>query len=135
MHGLMSPHRSTLAMPSRSRSRANLLTVGGAAGHGTMDPEPSSSDTWQVHVPVTATSSRFGAHGPGPAGNRVTPASPLSPPMKGKQKLLSPSLPKRHQNSPLGKILKILRLENSTRFGAIHHLFTRRSRAPPFVRG
>jgi len=37
-------------------------------------------------------------------------ASPLSPPMKGKQKLLFPSLPKRHQNSPLGKIFKILRL-------------------------
>lgn len=42
-------------------------------------------------------------------------ASRLSPPMKGKQKLLSPippSLPKRRENSPLRKIFRILRYEN-----------------------
>jgi len=62
-------------------------------------------------------------------------ASPLSPPMKGKQKLSFPLPPKKAskfsarknlQNSPLRK--------KKTRFGAIHHLFTPRSRAP-FVRG
>ena len=42
-------------------------------------------------------------------------ASPLLPPVKGKQKLLSPSLEKKHQNSPIKRSFKIPSLEKRER--------------------
>lgn len=87
-----------------------------------MDPaEPTLPDTWHV----LGLPSHCGAHGPGPAGNRVTSsASPLLPPLKGKQKLLSPSLAEKHRKFPLKKKLWE---KKKIRFGAIRYSCTQRS--------
>ena len=79
---------------------------------GRWTPEPTSPDTWHVNRLPRSPGPMDPVH---PGTVQPPSASPLLPPMKGKQKLLSPSLEKKHRNSPIKRSLKVPSLEKKER--------------------